>query len=208
MSRTDSVRLLFQVTPQTFFHVHPGCSRPLRPHKSFSACLLGREYGESFLLMLANVLQVLLWGSVIAGHLRHRRRGRELLRWAAKGDRGDVCAGNEEHTCAHSKISVCTPGKPHTHFHTLLLRSAELTCREQYRTLKERAQISSHGSTHWLVYLLLTTNAPILLISEVWLIGFADFRKKVDCLSTHGLWKFTLILSGYITSDKKKITFD
>lgn len=71
-------------------------------YKSFTNCLLSREYGESFLFKLANVLQVLPWGSVIVCHLRHQWREGNYQGGLPK--RRGPCAGNEEHTCVYAMI--------------------------------------------------------------------------------------------------------
>lgn len=86
------------------------------------ACPLMGEYGESFLFTLANVLQVLPWGSVIMGHLRHRWR--EGNYWGGLPKRRGPCAGNEEHACVYAKISTRTP-KAVWHPHT---RTFSVTC--------------------------------------------------------------------------------
>lgn len=155
------------MTPKTFYHIYPGCSSQLRSHKSFFACLLGREYGESFLLMLANVLQVLLWGSVIAGHLRHCQRGRELLRWAAKGEGGGGgCAQGMRNTLVRTQKLALAPPESLTHTFTpyllLFQQPATHICCEQDHTLKERTSPTIITQMHTqLVYFLLTTNVPI-----------------------------------------------
>lgn len=84
-------------------------------YKSFPACALRGEDGESFLFTLANVLQVLPWGSVIVGHLRHRWR--EGNYWDGLPKRSGGKGGgaeNEEHTC------VCMRRLAHARTHTHL----------------------------------------------------------------------------------------
>lgn len=76
-------------------------------YKSLLACFLR---GESFLFMLANVLQVLPWGSVIVGHLRHRWR--EGNYWGGLPKRTGCVQGMRN-------TFVCIQRLPHAHLKAL-----------------------------------------------------------------------------------------
>lgn len=105
---SDSLQVTPQTLPLLLGRIHPSTAAICceDTYKSFSGCLLRGEYEESFLFKLANVLQVLPWGSVIVGHLRHCWR--EGNYWGALPKQRGQCTGNAEYTRVYAKINTRT----------------------------------------------------------------------------------------------------
>lgn len=174
---SDSVQVTLKSCPSSLVISTPSTAAICceDTYKSFSGCLLKGEHEESFLFTLANVLQVLPWGSVIVGHLRHCWR--EGNYWGALPKRRGQCAGNAEYTRVYAKINTRThkgsfairtlshslshaPAyKAHTHTQTTLACALKL--------LTWAWLLFAPHSSHFLI--------QTLPISEVWLMGFIFF---------------------------------
>lgn len=150
-------------------------------HKS---CPLRRVYGESFLFMLANNLQVLPWGSVIVGHLRHRwREGNyrvRLPKWQSCVQRmwnALVCVW----TLAHAHLNVVWhPPQPCAFFVSCMQTHTLAGSHEQKRFYDKFHKPSLH-TVLWLPYI---SPLPVTLsyshFSNFWSVTNGIYRPYVS----------------------------